>query len=139
MRYIAIDYGIARTGLAMCDESETFVSPLCRTQMHKKKLHLMLEQLSQLLKENEIEGIIVGLPLNMDGTEGDQAKLTRYFAEKSLPTITDLPVTLHDERLSSHHAEGQLSGIGITRAQKKQKKDMLAACNILNDYLGLEY
>ena len=139
MRYIAIDYGIARTGLAMCDESETFVSPLCQIQMHKKKLHLILEQLSQLLKENEIEGIIVGLPLNMDGTEGDQAKSTRYFAEKSLPTITDLPVTLHDERLSSHHAEGQLSGIGITRAQKKQKKDMLAACNILNEYLGLEY
>jgi len=139
MRYLAIDYGLARTGLAMCDESESFVSPLCQINMHKKKPHLMLEQLSQHINENEIESIIVGLPINMDGTEGEQAKLTRYFAEKTLPTITNLPIILHDERLSSHHAQGQLSGIGITRAQKKQKKDMLAACNILNDYLGHEY
>lgn len=139
MRYLAIDYGIARTGLAMCDESETFVTPLCQLDMHKKKPHLMLDALVKIIKENEIQAIIVGLPINMDGTEGEQAKISRVFAEKSLSKMTSLPITMHDERLSTHHAQGQLNGIGLTRKGKKDKKDMLAACNILNDFLGHEY
>ena len=78
MRYLAIDYGNKRTGLAICDSDETIVSPLKIIQGQKN----ILTKIIEITMAEGVEAIVLGLPFNMDGTEGSQAKLVREFANK---------------------------------------------------------
>ena len=133
MRYLAIDYGFKRLGLAHCDAGEMIVSPLCQLPYDLT----VLEKLRQIITDNEIEAVVVGLPLNMDGSEGDQAKVSRKFARKLEKTIS-LPVYLQDERLSSAAADEMLSESGLTNKKRKARRDMLAACDILRNFLETE-
>ncbi len=134
MRYLAIDFGFKRLGLAICDPSETIVSPLCQLQIDKNRIEPVFQQIASLVSENRVEALLVGLPLNMDDSEGPQAKASRKFAEQLAKKIA-LPVHLQDERLSSQAADEKLLDSGLTRKKRKNRRDMLAACDILQDFL----
>ena len=135
MRYLAIDYGLKRLGLALCDPSETIVSPLCQFEHDHKRPHMALDRLTKIIAEHQVEALVVGLPLNMDDSEGAQARITRRFAE-NLAQHVAVPMHMHDERLSSAAADEMLSNSEFTKGKKKKRRDMLAACDILQSFLN---
>jgi len=130
MRYLAIDFGSKRTGLAICDPSETFVSPY--KVVHGQKG--LIEKIENIIHSENIEAVVVGLPLNMDDTEGPQAELVFEFAEKLKDKI-NLPVHLQDERLTSYSAEEKLKPADMTVGKQKKRIDAVAAAEILNAFL----
>lgn len=130
MRYLAIDYGTKRTGLAMCDASETIASPLIVLQSQKE----LLKKIAEIVETENVGAIVLGLPLNMDGTEGPQTKLVRKFAEQ-LKTHLSIPVHFQDERLSSFGAEEKLSPADFTIKKLKKRIDAVAAAEILQAFL----
>jgi len=134
MRYLAVDYGRKRLGLAICDPSETIVSPLKQLEAGGKGPERIIKQISEIITEEYVEGIVIGLPLNMDDSEGRQAKLSRAFAGKLAGEVA-IPVYLEDERLSSASADEKLAGMGLTQAKRQARRDMLAACEILHSFL----
>lgn len=130
MRYLAIDYGMKRTGLAVCDAGEMIASPVAVVQGHKD----LIERIKRIVASEGIGGIVLGLPLNMDGTEGPQAKLVQTFA-RELGRQIEIPIHLQDERLSSFEAEQKLQEFGLTRGKKRERLDALAAADILQTFL----
>lgn len=130
MRYLAIDYGLKRTGLAVCDADETLASPLVVLTGQGG----LIEKIRQAVTDQAVDAIVVGLPLNMDGTEGDQAKRVRDFAAETIKQIK-LPLFFQDERLSSFDAEKKLAALGITRKKKKKHLDAIAAATILQAFI----
>lgn len=130
MRYLAIDYGLKRTGLAICDPSEKFVSPLKAVGGQKQ----LLEKIEEVVNSENVQEIVLGLPLNMDGTEGQQAKKVFEFAEK-LKQKTNLPIHFQDERLTSFSAEEKLKPVEMTRGKRDKVIDAVAAAEILQAFL----
>jgi putative Holliday junction resolvase len=130
MRYLAIDYGEKRTGLAICDASETITTPL--TVIHGQKE--LTKKIVNIIRKEGAEAIVLGLPLNMDGSEGHQSKLTRKFAEQ-LKKHLDIPIHFQDERLSSFDAEQKLTPTELTTGKKKKLLDAIAAASILEAFL----
>ena len=132
MRYLAIDHGEKRTGLAVSDASETIVSPhsIITTQSSTE----LLRQVVSVVGEEEIEAVVIGLPFNMDGTEGPRAKKVREFA-KLLSEKIPVPILFHDERLSSFEAEHLIIDLELTRKKKKKRLDAIAAAQILKAFL----
>ncbi len=130
MRYLAIDYGAKRTGLAICDAGERLVSPLAVLQGQKG----LIEKIRQVVAAENIEAIVLGLPLNMDGSEGPQAQRVRTFAGQ-LRQQVGIPVHFQDERLSSFGAEEKLQEIGLSRGKRQERLDALAAAEILQTFL----
>ena len=130
MRYLAIDYGTRRTGLAICDLGETIASPLAVIEGREK----LLTRISQIVQTESVEAIVLGLPLNMDGSQGPQSKLVLAFAEKLKANLA-IPVHLHDERLSSFGAEEKLAPANLTRGKQKKRLDAVAAAEILEAFL----
>lgn len=137
MRYLSIDYGLRRLGLAFCDPSEAYVSSLCQLQNDRSHCENVIRKILAIIEENQIEAIVVGLPLNMDDSEGGQAKLTRAFAQK-LSLATPIPIHMQDERLSSAAADEILAESELTNKQKKARRDMIAAAEILREYLRVK-
>jgi len=133
MRYLAIDHGLKRTGLAICDEGESIASPL-KVLTESKGL---VESIVKIADEEQAEAFVIGMPFNMDDSEGPQAKLVRQFAE-TLGQQTDLPIHFQDERLSSFDAEGKLAGM-YTRKKKKGRLDAVAAASILQSFLEIKH
>lgn len=132
MRYLAIDHGQKRTGLAVCDASETVVSP--HSVIETQNSGELLKRILSVIETEEIEAVIIGLPYNMDGSEGPRAKKVRTFAERLSENIS-IPVLFHDERLSSFGAEHLLAEAELTRKKKKKRLDAVAAAEILNAFL----
>jgi putative Holliday junction resolvase len=130
MRLLCIDYGDKRTGLAICDGDEILASPLGVIE-GQKNLH---DEILKIAKENQVEGFVFGLPLNMDGSEGDRAAMTRKFAD-AIKVKTALPIFFQDERLSTYAAGEKLSQSGLTHKQKKNKIDAIAAAEILKTFI----
>jgi putative Holliday junction resolvase len=130
MKYLAIDYGSKRTGLAICDSSETIVSPLAVIEGRKR----LFEKIISLVKDENVEAIVLGLPLNMDDSQGPQAKFVQQFAQQ-LQKHIDIPVHFQDERLSSFAAEEKLAAAELTRGKKKKRLDAVAAAEILWAFL----
>ena len=130
MRYLAIDYGTKRTGLAICDPTETIVSPLAGLATAKDLLQKILE----IIRSENVEAVIIGLPLNMDGTSGGQSQIVNDFAEK-LKKLVSIPIFFQDERLTSFAAEGKLVERELTRKKKKSRIDALAAAEILQAFI----
>ena len=135
MRYLGIDYGLKRVGLAICDPGETIVSPLCQLQVNPERPAMFFDRLKQIISENQVDAIVIGLPLNMDDTEGPQAKLSRKVAGQ-LAQATNLKVHLQDERLSSAAADEILAQSGLSAQKRRARRDMLAACDILREFLN---
>jgi len=130
MRYLAIDHGEKRTGLALCDAAETMAFPL---KVITEKA-LFVKSIIKVIHEENIEAVVVGLPLNMDDTEGPRAKSVRNFAVQLEKQVV-VPVLFFDERLSSFDAEKKLAGLELTRKMKKKHLDAVAAASILQSFL----
>ena len=130
MRYLAIDYGTKRTGLAVCDAGETIASPYDVLQGQKD----LVQRIGRIVASENIGAIVVGLPLNMDDSEGPQAKRVRAFA-RQLESQIQVPVHLQDERLSSFGAEQKLGEIGLSKGKQRERLDALAAAEILQAFL----
>ncbi|HUU58030.1 MAG TPA: Holliday junction resolvase RuvX [Phycisphaerae bacterium] len=131
-RWLGIDHGLRRIGVAVGATEERIACPVA--VIAAKPHDAAIAKIRRLTVEYQVEGIVVGLPLNMDETEGPQAKLARQMAEQ-LADATHLPVRLWDERLSSFAADQALSG-KFTRKQKKARQDAVAAASMLDDFLA---
>lgn len=130
MRYLAIDYGAKHTGVAICDPSETIVSPLVVIEGQKD----LLDRIVQLVETENVGAVVLGLPLNMNDSVGPQAKLVFQFAEQLRERLS-IPIHFQDERLTSFAAE-QKSAPLESRGKKKQKRlDAIAAAAILEAFL----
>ena len=134
MKYLAVDYGTKRTGLALCDPSEIIVSPLAGLPTDKD----LLQKIVRIVKDEGIEAVVVGLPLNMDGTKSGQSVIVSDFADR-LKKLIDVPVLFQDERLTSYAAEGKLAERELTRKKKKKRIDALAAAEILRQFLDSKH
>lgn len=132
MRYLAIDLGAKRTGLAVGGDQTGIVSPL--DVIETTSLNERIRLISLAVAEQGVNEIVLGLPLNMDGSEGDAAKSVRGL-KGFLEQRFGIPVHLMDERLSSADADDKMSRSGLTRGQKKSRRDALAAAAILRDFL----
>ena len=132
MKIMAVDLGKARTGIAICDESEMLASPVAVIHEHNEER--LLEKISQIISEQYPKLLVVGLPRNMDGSEGESAQRCRSFAEK-LQNKTQLPVTLRDERGTTITAHGYLNSTDTRGKKRKAVVDAVAATIILQDYL----
>ena len=132
MRYLAIDHGEKRTGLAVSDASETLVSP--HSVITTGSQVELIRRLLAVIQEDQIEAIVVGLPFNMDGSEGPRAKKVRQFTEALLKHVA-IEVHFHDERLSSFEAEHLIVDLELTRKKKKKRLDAIAAAEILQSFL----
>jgi len=130
MRYLSIDYGNKITGLAICDQTETFVSPL----MAIPTSDCLIGKIIEVIKAEDVGALVLGLPLNMDDSVGTQAKKVQAFAEQIKKQI-DTPVFFQDERLSTFAAEGKMIDMDLTRKGKKRRIDALAAAEILQAFL----
>jgi len=136
MRTLAIDHGEKRIGLAVSDESGTFVSPLEVLDVSQEQA---IRKITTLITTESIGRLVVGLPLNMDDTLGPQARRVIAFA-RQLESVCNLKVTFVDERLSSFEAEQsineqQRAGRRLSRQDKKNRRDALAAAVILRGFL----
>ncbi len=130
MRYLAIDYGTRRTGLAICDAAEKIVSPHSVIDSRRD----LLDKIALIIEAENVEAVVVGLPLNMDDSKGSQAQLAEKFADR-LKAKVNVPVFMQDERLSSYAAEEKLALAQYTRAKKKARLDAIAAAEILELFL----
>jgi putative pre-16S rRNA nuclease len=132
MRILALDYGTKRVGVALSDELQMIAQPL--EFIPAEPFEAFLERLNQLLDENEVELILVGMPRNMNGTYGPAAEKTQEFVE-NLKCEVSVPIKTWDERLTSAQANRLLIAGGVRRQQRKQKVDKTAAAILLQSYL----
>ncbi len=130
MKLMGIDYGDARIGVALSD-------PLCITAQGwgtVAQSEMSAQQIADLAKEQQVKRIVVGLPKNMDNTEGASAEKARAFAEK-LRTLTEVDITFWDERLTTVAAHGFLSELDVRGKKRKALVDTVAATLILEGYM----
>lgn len=133
MKILAVDLGKARTGLAICDQGELLASPLeVVTEYNREKL---ARTVAEKAAAQGVGEIVVGLPRNMDGTEGESARSARAFAA-ALEGLTGLPVALRDERLTTVTAHSYLNDTNTRGKKRKAVVDAVAAVIILEEYLA---
>lgn len=133
MAIVALDLGKRRIGIAATDASGLAVHPLGTVE--RRNLKYDLEAIAALIAGREVDRVIVGLPLNMDGSEGPAARTAREFA-RQLTASLDLPVELFDERLTSFEAKERLKQISLRRSKRKPAIDQIAAIVILESWLS---
>ncbi len=138
MRVLGLDYGSKTVGVAITDPLGLSAQPLeTIVRKEENKLRRTLARLEEICRAYEVERIILGLPLNMDGSEGERAQMTRVFAEK-LISRTQLPLEYEDERLTTMEAEEILREAGVPVKNRKQHLDQMAASLILRSWLEKE-
>ena len=133
MRVMGIDFGDARTGVAVSDLLCSIVGTT--TVIHSRNMEKTLQEICRLVAENDVGEIAVGLPKNMDGTEGPRAELCREFAAK-VEAATGKPVKLWDERRTTVEAHNILSEHNYHGKNRKNTVDAVAASLILEGYLA---
>ena len=127
-----MDLGLARTGLAVCDELEMLASPVGTVaQPDTEKL---LDEVAEVVRRENVKAIVVGHPRNMDGSRGESAQRAEAFAE-ALKERTGLPVDLWDERLTTVSAIGFLNETNVRGKKRKAIVDTVSATIILQEYL----
>ena len=132
MRILCVDYGDARTGLAHCDKYESIASPT--GTIFEWNAQKCLEKVAAKSKELESELIVVGLPVNMDGSQGERAQKCRDFAEK-LSALTGIETVLWDERVTTMQAINILNETNVRGKKRKEVIDTVAATLILESYM----
>ena len=133
MKILAVDYGDSRTGLATCDRSEFLTTPIT-PQITVKARDKVAARVCEVAEEIGAELIVIGLPLNMDGTEGDRARKSRKLA-KTVEIWSGLPVRMWDERQTTCAAADLLDESGTFGSRRKNILDSVSASVILEDYL----
>lgn len=133
MRIMGIDYGDARTGIAISDLLCSIVGTT--TVIHSRNAEKTAAQIHDLVRQHEVGEIVMGLPKNMDGTEGPRAELCRSFAAR-VEEVTGLPVKLWDERRTTVEAHNILSAHNYHGKKRKNTVDAVAASLILEGYLA---
>ena len=133
MKIMGIDYGDARTGVAISDLLCSLVGSA--VVVPSRNTDKAIADIVRLAKENQVGEIVVGLPRNMDGTEGPRAELCRAFAEE-LRQATGLPVAMWDERRTTVEAHNILSAHNYHGRKRKNTVDAVAASLILEGYLA---
>ena len=132
MIIMSVDLGKARTGIAVCDKTEFLASPY--TVIFEKSPKALPDKVAQAAKSCGAELIVVGLPKNMDGSEGESARNAREFAQR-LTDLTGLKTVMQDERGTTVTAHHYLSATDTRGKKRKEKVDAVAAVIILQDYL----
>lgn len=132
MRYLGVDPGRKRVGLAISDAGGTLSSPLM--VLARRSVEQVAEEIAEVCRREGVETVVVGLPLNMDGTRGPAAQDAEKLAE-AIGCRTGLPVHMWDERLSSVSAERSLLEADLPRAKRRKRIDKVAAQIILQTYL----
>lgn len=133
MKILAVDLGAARTGLAVCDENEILASPA--GVISERDMGRLSASVAAEAEKRGAGRIVVGLPRNMDGSEGESAKNARAFAEK-IKEASGLPVFMQDERGTTITAHGYLNDTNTRGKKRKKIIDTVAATVILQDYLA---
>ena len=136
-RLLGIDPGKTNVGLAICDENKKVATPM--KIIKKKKLVNLLDEINKIINDNHIKGIVIGNPINMDGSVGKSSKSALEFAKNLSKNIT-IPIVLWDERLSSAGAFKITSFLGDNVTNRVKNLDKNAAAFILQgaiDYLNI--
>lgn len=136
MRLLGIDLGSKRIGVAVSDRSGTIASPLTVLTRGKTQ-RLDHEEIARLVVAEEAEGIVVGLPLNMDGSSGAAAQAAEREVER-MATVVNVPVYLHDERRSTVQADQSMVQRNMNAADRRAVVDKVAAAFILQSWLDAQ-
>ena len=135
-RLLGIDPGSRNIGFAICDENKKVATPF--KVLQKSKFEVLIKQINQIIKENDIKGIVIGNPINMDGTSGKSSQSAGDFA-KNLSKNIMIPITMWDERLSSEGSFKITKELGTNVTNRVNKLDKNSAAFILQgaiDYLS---
>lgn len=134
MRILSIDYGDSRVGIAITDELNITVQGLM-TIHHNKNDKIVLSKLDEILNEYNIETIVVGMPLNMDGSKTERAEITEKFIHKLKCKYNKIKIESIDERLTTVQAHKTMRELKIRNKDKKNIVDTISAEYILEAYL----
>jgi putative Holliday junction resolvase len=132
VRALGLDFGHVRIGVALSDPTGTIAQAL--EVIPHRGFRQVLGRIEELIKEHNVDRIVVGLPLGLDGKERKEAAIVRTFAAK-LQSAVSVPVELADERLSTVEAEKIMIEADTRRAQRRETRDAVAAALILQTYL----
>ena len=132
MIILSVDYGDARTGIAVCDRTELLASPV--TVISETDRDTLLKKIADLALERRAELIVVGLPVNMDGTHGSRAQACEDFAQ-ALTELCSIPTVMRDERLTTVSAHNVLNATSTRGKKRKAVVDAVSAVMILQDYI----
>ena len=132
MRYLGVDFGERRIGLAISDDDERLAVPV--DVVTRSSDAQAIDAVLAIAGREQAEAIVVGEPLRLDGSEGDAARRARGFAAK-LGAATRLPIVLHDEALTSHEAASRLREAGAKRRRRRDAVHSVAAQILLQDWL----
>jgi putative holliday junction resolvase len=134
MRVMALDYGERGVGVAISDELQLTVRPLTTIRREKRRRSEVIERIGELVAENEIATLVVGLPLNMDGSRGAAVDRVESFISELRRSVS-IPIVTVDERLSSREADQILREMGMGMRERRERSDEYAASVILQDYI----
>jgi putative Holliday junction resolvase len=134
MRVMALDYGERRVGVAISDELQLIARPLTTIRREKKGYAQIIDRIRELVDENEVATLVVGLPLNMDGSRGAAVDRVESFIS-DLRRSVSIPVVAVDERLTSREADRMLREMGMGLRERRARSDEYAASVILQDYI----
>lgn len=140
-KLLALDVGLARIGVAVCDPLRLAARPL--TVLQRRSRNEDFAELAKLVQKEEVVGLICGLPLNMDGSEGSQAQTVRKWADRCAYALRailghPLPLIFWDERLSTYAAQDLLNEQRLSRGKHVIGEDAAAAAVILQNYLDAQ-
>ena len=130
---LGLDIGDTRIGVAISDELGVAAHPLCTLTRKNRQVDLIV--ISDLVSIHEVERVIIGLPISLDGSLGTQAEKVQKFA-KRLEHVIDVPIEFQDERFTTAEAEEILRELGKDAREQKELIDEVAAVLILKDYLN---
>ena len=133
MRYLAIDLGEKRTGVAVGDDETGIATPL--EVIHASDDTVRMARIAQCVDSYQPHVLVVGLPVNMDQTDGPAAARARAWADQ-LHKRFGIEVRLADERLTTFEADTSMAGMGLTRKKKRSRRDAVAAAAILRGYFN---
>ena len=132
MVIMSVDYGDSRTGIAACDKFQMLASPVC--VIKERDQDVLIEKILPLISEKEAELVLVGLPVNMDDSEGERAEKCREFAKK-LEEKSGVKTEMVDERLTTVEAHEYLNVVNVRGKKRKEIVDAVSAVVILEEYL----
>ena len=132
IRIIGLDLGTKRIGVSICDENQSIATPF--KTLIKKDTKQFINEIKEIVDENDVKAIIIGNPINMDGSIGAKSQSSRSFI-RNLSKELNIPILLWDERLTTVSAERSLLEADISRKKRQQIIDKIAASIILQNFL----